>query len=84
MIKSVQNMQASLCYNATDYAIMKLCYFLKINSHYRIVTSFDKQVKQDMLEFLFEVRQNRTLNLDLKISLITLSVNYKNVDTYTT
>lgn len=85
MIKSVQNMQSSLCYNATDYAIMKLCYyFLNINSHYRIVISFDQQVKQDMLEFLFEVRQNRTLNLDLKISLITLSVNYKNVHTSTT
>lgn len=55
MIKSVQNMQASLCYNATDYLIMKLCYYyLKINSHYRIVTSFDKQVKQDMLEFCLE------------------------------
>lgn len=65
--------------------LIKLCYyFLKINSHYRIVISFDKQVKQDMLEFLFEVRQNRTLNLDLKISLITLSVNYQNVDTSTT
>lgn len=85
MIKSVQNMQSFLCYNATDYAIIKLCYyFLKINSHYRIVISFDKQVKQDMLEFLFEIRRNRTPNLDLKISLITLSVNYKNVDTYTT
>lgn len=86
MRKSVQNMQSSLCYNATDYAIMKLCYyfFFKINSHYRIVISFDKQVKQDMLEFLFGVRRNRTLNLDLKISLITLSVNYKNVDTSTT
>lgn len=86
MIKSVQHMQSSLCYNATDYAIMKLCYyyFLKINSHYRIVINFDKQVKQDMLEFLFGVMQNRTLNLDLKISLITLSVNYENVDTSTT
>lgn len=78
-------MQSSLCYNATDYAIMKLCYyFLKINSHYRIVISFDKQVKQDMLEFLFEVRRNRALNIHLKISLITVSVNYKNVDTSTT
>lgn len=61
-----------------------LLFFKKINSHYRIVISFDKQVKQDMLEFLFEVTQNRTLNLDLKISLITLSVNYKNVHTCTT